>query len=191
MRQIVILSGSPAERSRSDRALDQFREIAMDQGYTVQFFSVRDVSPEALFYTRFNDPEVVAIGNALRAADGVIIGSPVYKASYTGIFKALIDLLPEDVLKDTPVLPIMVGGSSKHLLAIEFALKPLLATLKAELLQGVYILDTQIDKIKTPAIQDSTLMDRIQDQMKQLTIAIEKKCAYEDKDKLMGHHLNK
>lgn len=174
MHQIVILSGSPSSTSRSEIALRQINDTLIYRGFSVQFFSVRDVLPETLFYARFDDPQIVAISHALRQAEGVIVGSPVYKASYTGVLKALIDLLPEDVLKDTPVLPIMVGGSGHHLLAIEFALKPLLASLKGEPLQGVYLLDRHIDKTAEPPIRDTEVTYRLHKQIEQLITAIDK-----------------
>jgi len=52
------------------------------------------------------------IANDLQDAKGVIVGSPVYKASYSGVLKALFDVLPEDILNRKPVLPIMTGGES-------------------------------------------------------------------------------
>ena len=82
----------------------------------------------------------------IKQADGLIIGSPVYKASYTGVLKSLLDLLPEGALKNKPVLPIMVGGSSRHLLAIDYSLNPLIAILKGQPLQGLYFTDSEIDK---------------------------------------------
>lgn len=177
MRQIVILSGSPSATSRSELALRQINDTLVYRGFSVQLFSVRDVLPETLFYARFDDPQIAAIASALRQADGVVVGSPVYKASYTGVLKALIDLLPEDVLKDTPVLPLMVGGSSHHLLTIEFALKPLLASLKGEPLQGVYLLDRHIDKAAEPPIRDHEVTYRLHKQIEQLITAIDRQYA--------------
>jgi FMN reductase len=70
---------------------------------------------------------VICPTQELKGASGVIIVSPVYKAAYSGALKTLLDLLPQDILKDKPVFPLMVGGSGAHLLAIDYSLKPLLA----------------------------------------------------------------
>lgn len=80
------------------------------------------------------------------AADGVIVASPVYKASYTGILKTYLDLLPQDGLRNKAVLPLMSGGTFGHLLAIDYGMKPVLNSLGARhILGGVYALDTQLE----------------------------------------------
>ena len=59
--------------------------------------------------------------------------------------KALLDILPQAALGGKVVLPIATGGSSAHLLAIEYALKPVLSILGAtDLLQGVYVVDKEL-----------------------------------------------
>ncbi|MFD2924992.1 NADPH-dependent FMN reductase [Halobacillus naozhouensis] len=166
MSEIVLLSGSPSEQSRSEKVLDYLNQLVVEEGLSTTKISVRSVSPEDLFYARFDSEAIGEIAETIQQAKGVIVASPVYKASYSGILKALIDLLPQDVLKDTPVLPIMSGGSKSHLLAIEYALKPLLATLKGQNLKGVYLLDDQIDKSKpSRPITDEDCDQRLQKQL--------------------------
>ncbi|MBP2079018.1 NAD(P)H-dependent FMN reductase [Oceanobacillus polygoni] len=79
--------------------------------------------------------------------------------------KALLDVLPQDILKHTPVLPIVTGGSSSHLLALEYALKPVLASLKAHNLKGLYLQDNQIDKHNVIPIIDDDLLHRSKKQL--------------------------
>lgn len=165
MSRIVILSGSPSASSHTDRALQHIGHLIRAQGYEIVFLSVRDFSPTAICRGHYDSVEIKALTGKLQEAAGVVIGSPVYKAAYTGVLKALLDLLPEAVLEGTPILPIMVGGSSKHLLAIEYAFKPLLEELKGEPLQGVYLLDRQIDKTSFPAIREEEIRQRIQKQV--------------------------
>src|SRR5699024_10133633 len=106
------------------------------EGYDVKHISIRDIPADVLFHVQFDHSKITEVTTLLRNAKAVIVGSPVYKAAYSGVLKALLDLLPPDVLQDTPVLPIMTGGSSGHLLSIEYSLKPLLASLKGQCLQG-------------------------------------------------------
>ncbi|MDQ0896682.1 NAD(P)H-dependent oxidoreductase [Paenibacillus sp. V4I7] len=62
------------------------------------------------------------------------------EASYTGVLKAFLDLLPQKGLECKVVLPLAVGGTISHLLAIDYALKPVLSALGARnILQGVYV----------------------------------------------------
>ena len=159
MSEIVILSGSPSEFSRTDLVLKYLGSLLKEEGFTVTHFSIRDVPMEDLFLGNFDSLAIRDISALIHEANGVIVGSPVYKAAYSGVLKALLDILPQDVLQDTPVLPLMTGGSSAHLLALEYTLKPLLATLKGQNLKGVYLVDSQIDKLKPhqPIVEDEVL----------------------------------
>ncbi|MFC4559053.1 NADPH-dependent FMN reductase [Virgibacillus kekensis] len=165
MVKIVILSGSPSEISRSDCVLKYLGRVLQEEHFFVTHFSVRDVPQDDLFLGKFDSPVIKRIAEHIQDADGVIVGSPVYKAAYSGVLKALIDLLPQDVLQNTPVLPLMTGGSPSHLLALEYALKPLLATLKGQNLKGIYLLDSQIDKYKEHPIIDEEILLRVRKQL--------------------------
>nr|WP_306798608.1 NAD(P)H-dependent oxidoreductase [Oceanobacillus saliphilus] len=119
-----------------------------------------------MLFANFNSSKIKEIANDLQKADGVIVGSPVYKASYSGVLKALFDLLPQDILQDTVVLPVMTGGSSSHLLAMEYALKPLLATVKAQNLKGLYFQDSEISKTSDEVIIDEDMLNRTKKQVR-------------------------
>ena len=171
MSDIVIVSGSPSSSSRSDRVLHYLGSLVEKEGFSVRHFSVKSMDAEDLLFGNFHSPEIKEIISKLQEAKGVIVGTPVYKASYSGVLKALFDILPQDILHDTPVLPVMTGGSPSHLLALEYALKPLLATLKGQKLKGLYILDSQLDKIKENPFIDEDILNRSK---KQLTYFLEK-----------------
>lgn len=168
MPNVVILSGSPSETSRTDFVLKFIQSLLEKENITVTYVSVLDIPSEDLLYARYNSAEIKTIAKSIEEADGVIIGSPVYKASYTGVLKSLIDLLPEGAFKGIPVLPLMIGGSKAHLLAIDFALKPLITTLKGRTTQGIYILDNQIDKENSlQPITDQDIQDRLHDDLEE------------------------
>jgi FMN reductase len=79
------------------------------------------------------------------AADAVVISTPVYKASYAGILKAFLDLLPQDGLDGKLVLPVATGGSQSHMLALDYALRPVLASLSARfILPSIYTTSDQL-----------------------------------------------
>ncbi|MFJ7992028.1 NADPH-dependent FMN reductase [Peribacillus frigoritolerans] len=174
MSDIVILSGSPAIPSRTDISLKHIQSLVENAGFTTAYFSITDFSADDLFQGKYNSEDISKLSERIQAARGVIIGSPVYKASYTGVLKALIDLLPEGAFKGKPVLPIMIGGSNRHLLAIDYALKPLISILKGEPLQGIYFVDKEIDK-QNPEypINDLHLIDRVQSQVQEFVEAIQ------------------
>lgn len=171
MSEIVILSGSPSNDSRSEQILLYLGNLLKEKGYLITHISVRDVPQKDLFEGNFKSEEIKKIATLVEHAQGLIVGSPVYKAAYSGVLKSLIDLLPEDILEHKPVLPIMTGGSPSHLLAIEYALKPLLANLKGQCLKGIYFIDQQIDKQQKNPIIDEKLSERT---VKQLDYLIEK-----------------
>ncbi len=94
---------------------------------------------------KFDSPAIKQAQAKVEQASGVIIATPIYKASYTGVLKAFLDLLAPGALSGKVILPIATGGTIAHLLAIDYALKPVIATLGARfVLGGVYLLDTQI-----------------------------------------------
>src|SRR5581483_4154931 len=65
------------------------------------------------------------------AADGLIAVSPIFSASYSGLFKTFFDVLDQGVLEGKPVLIAATGGTARHSLALEYAFRPLFAYLKA------------------------------------------------------------
>lgn len=80
-----------------------------------------------------------AILDTLVSADALIVGSPVYKGSYTGLFKHLFDLIDPAALAGKPVLLVATGGGDKHALVIEHQLRPLFGFFEAATLAtGVY-----------------------------------------------------
>lgn len=172
MSDIVILSGSPSELSGSEQVLKFLGSILERENFSVTLISVKDINPHVLITGDYKSPIVHQIADKLQEAKGVIVGSPVYKASYSGVLKALFDILPQDVLEDKIVLPVMTGGSPAHLLAIDYALKPLIGTVKGQSLKGLYFLDNQhIDKYQENPIIDEEILKRTK---KQLTYFIEK-----------------
>jgi FMN reductase len=64
-------------------------------------------------------------------ADGLIVVSPIFNASYSGLFKTFFDVLDADALPGKPVLIAATGGSARHSLALEHALRPLFAYLRS------------------------------------------------------------
>ncbi|MEZ0094848.1 FMN reductase [Streptacidiphilus sp. EB129] len=68
---------------------------------------------------------------AVARADGLIVVTPVFAASYSGLFKSFFDVLDQDTLQDMPVLIAATGGTPRHSLVLEHALRPLFAYLRA------------------------------------------------------------
>jgi FMN reductase len=172
---VVLLSGSPAARSRTEVLLDHVRQRLEAQQVEVSLLRVRDFPAEDLLHARFDSPAVQQLQAVVASADGLVVGTPVYKASFTGALKVLLDLLPERALAHKVVLPLASGGSPAHLLAVDYALKPVLAALKAqEMLSGVFAVDKQIayPEGDRPAQIDDELRERLDEALEQLGAAL-------------------
>ena len=85
------------------------------------------------------DPASLAAMEAVEQADLVIAASPVYRGSYSGLFKHFFDLIDQYALANTPVILAATGGSDRHTLVIDHELRPLFAFLQAHVSPtGVY-----------------------------------------------------
>ena len=142
---VLLLGGSPSHPSGSARLLQHIGQRLALQGHRTGRLQVCDLPAEALLHARYGD---AAIGEALAqfaAAEVIVIATPVYKASYTGILKAFLDLLPQDGLAGKLVLPLASGGSQSHMLMLDYALRPVLASLSARfILPSIYATSDQL-----------------------------------------------
>ncbi|MFD9002561.1 NADPH-dependent FMN reductase [Streptomyces sp. NPDC059582] len=145
MATVLTVSGSPSASSRTHRLLRHLDQRLIAQGHEVIPLDIRTVPAEALLGADFRHPAIVEATELFARADGVVVGTPVYKASYSGVLKALLDLLPQYALTGKTVLPLATGGSVAHVLAIDYALRPVLSSMGAgHIVQGWFTLDTDI-----------------------------------------------
>lgn len=109
------------------------RGLEPDGEVVVEVVDVRDIAHDVTNHvlTGFASPELQARLDAITEADGLVAVTPVYAASFSGLFKMLVDVLPENAVRDTPVLLAATGGSARHSLVIDHALRPLFAHLGA------------------------------------------------------------
>ncbi|WP_058913123.1 NADPH-dependent FMN reductase [Entomohabitans teleogrylli] len=160
--RVITLAGSPRFPSRSSSLLEYAREKLHALDVEVCHWHLQNFAPEDLLYARFDSPALLTLLEQLEEADGVIIATPVYKAAYSGALKTLLDLLPERALEKKVVLPVATGGSVAHMLAVDYALKPVLSALKAqEVLHGVFADDSQIRDYQHKAILAPELQQRL------------------------------
>ena len=115
---VVSLGGSPSQRSRSGVLLERSQRWLQQQGVEVVSYQVRDFPAKDLLHARFDSPKVVDLLAQIENADGLLIATPVYKASFSGALKTVLDLLPERALAHKVVLPMATGGSIAHMLAV-------------------------------------------------------------------------
>jgi FMN reductase len=100
----------------------------------VEVIEVRDLAHQLVdaLLTGFPSGALADAVQLVRDADAVIAVSPIFDASYSGLFKMFFDVLEEGTLQGTPVLLAATAGTARHSLALEFALRPLFAYLRAD-----------------------------------------------------------
>ena len=142
---ILLLAGSPSAPSRSTRLLHYTGERLALLGHRHQKLQVRDLPATALLQADFGNAGLLAARALVANADALVIATPVYKAAYSGVLKAFLDLLPQDGLAGKLVLPLATGGSQSHMLALDYALRPVLSSLGARhVLPSIYATDAQV-----------------------------------------------
>ncbi|MFT3956102.1 MAG: NADPH-dependent FMN reductase [Piscinibacter sp.] len=160
---IVGISGSPALRSRSNWLLQLAQTRLEGVVRDTHTIAVRALDPTALLTADAQSASIREAVERIAAADLVIVATPIYKAAYSGLLKLFLDLLPQDGLRGKTVLPLATGGSLAHLLALDYALKPVLSALGArDILDGVFATDTQLTPHESGGyVPDAQLLDRV------------------------------
>jgi len=142
---VLLIAGSPSERSCTAALLEATGQRLENRGVQVKRLRVRDLNPQALLLADFGHPSVLAAQELVAQASVLVVATPVYKAAYSGILKVFLDLLLQTALKGKTVLPLATGGSPHHMLALDYALRPVLQSLGAkQILPGIYATDSQV-----------------------------------------------
>ncbi|QHT56797.1 FMN reductase [Cellulomonas sp. H30R-01] len=146
-RSIVVVSAGLSQPSSTrllaDRLADATVAELAQRGIAAQVETVelRDLAHEIvnMTLTGFASGTLREVLDKVDRADGLIAVSPVFSASYSGLFKSFVDVLDKDALVGRPVLLGATGGTARHSLALEYALRPLFAYLRADVVPtGVF-----------------------------------------------------
>jgi FMN reductase len=132
--RVVIFSGNLRRPSRS-RALAELlgAEVAGRMPVDLKIYDVLDAGPGLSSALERNDLSLPAarIVNEIETADALIVGTPVYKGAYTGLFKHVFDLVEPRALLGKPVALTATGGGPRHALVVEHSLRPLFGFFEA------------------------------------------------------------
>jgi len=164
MSLVTIISGSPGNPSRTSALSDSVGATLAAKGFEVQYINVRDLPAADLIHAATDSPALQPALGLVERARGVVIATPIYKASFTGVLKSFLDLLPQFGLLDKVVLPLATGGTLAHVLAIDYAIRPVLHALGAHhVIPGLFVLDKQITRRgEGPYQLDGDLQTRLQ-----------------------------
>jgi FMN reductase len=132
--RIVAVSGSLHRPSSTTALVAALAEaVARRLDADIELIELADVGPQlagALDRAALT-PDAERAVLSIEEADLLVVGSPVYRASFTGLFKHLFDFVDQHALTDVPVLLAATGGSHRHALTIEHQLRPLFAFFQA------------------------------------------------------------
>ena len=129
------LSQPSSTRLLADRlttaTVDRLREQDVDAEVTV--VELRDLAHDITnnLLTGFASPKLQGVLDALAEADGLIAVTPIFTTSYSGLFKSFVDVIDNQSLSDLPVLIAATGGTERHSLALDYAMRPLFSYLHA------------------------------------------------------------
>ena len=140
MKQLIVVSAGLSTPSTTRHVADQIaaavraQVTARGEDLRVRTVEVRDYAQDLtqLMLTSIDSPALEALKREISQADGLVAVSPVFQGSYSGLFKMLFDALHTDALNAMPTIIAATGGSQRHALVTEYALRPLLTYLHAQ-----------------------------------------------------------
>ncbi len=155
--RVVGIAGSVSPGSRSRVLVARTLSHLASRGGATALIDLRELPAEALLGRR-SDP---AVDQALADAAGahaLVVGTPIYRATYTGQLKAFFDLFPQDALRGRAVGLIATGQAEGHYLALDHGLRPLVASLGGiSAPHGVYVTNARfpdVSEIPEPVDQE-------------------------------------
>ncbi|QRX81873.1 NADPH-dependent FMN reductase [Glaciimonas sp. PAMC28666] len=168
---ILLLAGSPSAPSRSTRVLHHIGEKLALLGHRYTKLDIRDLPGDAVMHADFSNVAIQSALAQVAAASAVVVATPVYKAAYSGALKAFLDLLPQFGLQDKLVLPLATGGGQSHMLALDYALRPVLSSLgPRHVLQSIYATEAQVSWSEEDGlVLAAEIVNRINEGVEQLS----------------------
>lgn len=138
MTRIVVITAGLTQPSSTRLLGDQLATAVRElTDVSVVHVDLRDYAHDLTnnLLTGFPSSSLRAVLDERAEADGLIAVTPTFSASYSGLFKTFFDVLDEGVLEGKPVLMAATGGTERHSLVLDYAMRPLFAYLRAA---GVY-----------------------------------------------------
>lgn len=149
MTKVLLINGSNTIYSRLTGVQNEVENQLQAQGFETEVLYVHQLPAEDLILANFASEAIKTAVNQVEAADVIVLLTPIYKASFTGILKTFLDLLPQKAFVNKTVLPVAIGGSISHLLAIDYSLKPVVTILGAtHITQSIFVVDQQVEKLE-------------------------------------------
>lgn len=145
---LLLIAASPTAASRSAALLSATGERLVHLGLAPETLRLRELPAQALLLADAQQAQIREALQQVAQARAIVLATPIYKAAYSGLLKVFLDLLPQDGLRGKTILPLATGGSLAHLLALDYALKPVLSALGArDILDPIYATDAHLPRV--------------------------------------------
>jgi FMN reductase len=150
----VGIAGSLTAPSRSTALVGYVLELLKERGCETELIELAQLSGDALLARRKDEAVDAALGKTAEA-EILVLGTPTYRANYTGQLKAFFDLLPRDALAQSVVGLIATGGIPQHALVIDHGLRPLVASLRGlSAAHSAYLTDAELGSFPNGPLPD-------------------------------------
>lgn len=159
---VVLLGGSPSAHSRSSALLASIAGELERAGLRTKQWHITDFPAEDLLFARSEQPRIAEYLRSVAHARALILGTPVYKAIYSGALKVALDLIPPDGLAGKTVLGVATARAEAHGPTVSSAFTELFKFFKDSApLPTLFLLDGQVvldgDKLELgPSAQTAT-----------------------------------
>jgi FMN reductase len=158
---VVFIAGSPSASSRSSFVAKALAVELEREGLSSLTFSVHDFDPADVLLGRADAPGPRRLIDAVKGSAALVLSTPVYKATYSGGLKALVDLIPSDAVAGRPALGIATARRASHGLAVTRALLDLFSFFDAPPREPLMVLDEEIRSEGELAFIASATRDRV------------------------------
>jgi FMN reductase len=143
-RELVFLTTSPSATSRSTFVATQVAAAAERAGVQPVLFSVGDLDAADVLAGRTKAPSVARFLEAVSRAEGIVLATPVYKATYSGALKAVVDLIGQDALVGRKAIGIATTKLAAHGVEVAAAYRALFAFFRLQRGETLVVLDSEI-----------------------------------------------
>jgi FMN reductase len=135
-KKIVVITAGLSQPSSSRLLADRLAEastLALDGDADVRVIELRDFAVDIAknLVSMVPSGALREVIDAVVSTDGLIVVSPVFTASYSGLFKSFFDLLDNEALVGMPVLMAATGGTERHSLVLDYQMRPMFAYLRS------------------------------------------------------------
>lgn len=148
MTMILSVIGNPKSQSKTSQVASEIAKQLGERLQSVDEHDVLELAPIGSQLFEWGNEEVEKSVGKVLESDIIVIATPTYKATYTGLLKAFLDQIPQEGLNGKIAIPVMIGAAPHHSMAPDVFLTPLLLELGASCpIRGLYVMESDISNL--------------------------------------------